>query len=84
MLGIAAYFCSVCVCGAVRARLIWITGWSVWTETMLKRKPMAAENTPTLGELLKHKAEQGVKVRHRLSIGITMATVPALIASALA
>lgn len=29
---------------------------------MLRRRPMAAENSPTLGDLLKDKAEAGVKV----------------------
>jgi hypothetical protein len=54
---------SMFVCVAVWCRFIWITGWSVWTETMLTRKPMAKKNSPTLGELLKFKAAQGVKVR---------------------
>eukprot|EP00878_Enallax_costatus_P010831 GHUV01011310.1.p1 GENE.GHUV01011310.1~~GHUV01011310.1.p1 ORF type:complete len:894 (+),score=260.77 GHUV01011310.1:345-3026(+) len=41
---------------------IWITGWSVWTNTMLKRTPAAPQNSPTFGELLVKKAEQGVRV----------------------
>jgi hypothetical protein len=34
----------------------------VWTDTLLQRKPFAAQNSPSLGELLKTKAAQGVKV----------------------
>jgi hypothetical protein len=43
-------------------RFIWITGWSVWTDTLLTRKPMSNTNSPDLGELLRFKAAQGVKV----------------------
>ena len=40
-------------------RLIWITGWSVWVDTVLKRH---GNWSRPLGELLKMKAEAGVKV----------------------
>jgi phospholipase D1/2 len=43
-------------------RLILITGWSVWTGTMLKRRPASAEDAPPIGELLIRKAEAGVRV----------------------
>eukprot|EP00879_Flechtneria_rotunda_P013406 GHRR01013996.1.p1 GENE.GHRR01013996.1~~GHRR01013996.1.p1 ORF type:complete len:724 (+),score=209.94 GHRR01013996.1:247-2418(+) len=43
-------------------RFIWITGWSVWAPTMLKRRPMAQEDAPPLGELLIKKAREGVSV----------------------
>lgn len=45
--------------------LIYITGWSVWTELKLVRDPTKADDqgsSPTLGELLKSKADQGVRV----------------------
>jgi hypothetical protein len=44
-------------------RFILITGWSVWTETALKRQPASPERAPPLGQLLLAKAAQGVKVR---------------------
>jgi hypothetical protein len=43
-------------------RFIWLTGWSVWTETRMTRSPDRPDTSPTLGELLKEKAEQGVNV----------------------
>ncbi|WVZ19005.1 hypothetical protein V8G54_006327 [Vigna mungo] len=46
----------------VEARyFIYITGWSVYTEISLIRDPMQPKRI-TLGELLKRKAEEGVKV----------------------
>eukprot|EP00667_Euglena_gracilis_P001605 EG_transcript_1604 len=42
-------------------RFIYITGWSVWTEVRLLRPETG--QSETLGELLKRKAEEGVKVR---------------------
>jgi hypothetical protein len=51
----------VCVCVCV-IRFIWITGWSIWTETRLVREPDRNETSATLGELLKQKAEDGVNV----------------------
>lgn len=44
-------------------RFIMITGWSVWTETMLKRTPWNDCCVEPLGELLLKKAEEGVTVR---------------------
>lgn len=41
---------------------IWITGWSVWTDTMLKRVPASNSDSPSLGELLVQKANEKVKV----------------------
>ena len=43
-------------------KLIYITGWSVWTETVLTRRPASDADAPTLGELLKARAEEGVDV----------------------
>ena len=43
-------------------RFIWITGWSIWSETRLRREPDRMETSPTLGELLKEKAAEGVNV----------------------
>lgn len=43
-------------------RLIWITGWSVWTDTLLRRPPAAEEASPPLGDLLVRKANEGVRV----------------------
>lgn len=48
------------VCGP--ARFIWITGWSVWDKTRLRRQPDRDETSPTLGELLIEKAKEGVNV----------------------
>ena len=44
-------------------RFIFITGWSVWVNTVLKRVPNSDCECPALGELLKSKAEEGVRVR---------------------
>lgn len=43
-------------------RFIWITGWSIWDKTRLRRTPDRSEDSPTLGELLIQKASQGVNV----------------------
>jgi hypothetical protein len=43
-------------------RFIMITGWSVWTDTLLKRTPWNDCCTETLGQLLLKKAEEGVTV----------------------
>jgi phospholipase D1/2 len=40
---------------------IWITGWSVWVNTVLKRH---GNWSRPLGDLLKMKAKKGVKVRN--------------------
>jgi hypothetical protein len=53
------------LCGA--QRFILITGWSVWVETLLKRRPSSAECSPKLGELLLQRAEAGVKVGARFA-----------------
>lgn len=42
---------------------ILITGWSVWTDTVLCRPPAAGARCPPLGELLLQKAEEGVQAR---------------------
>jgi len=64
--GYKADMCRLGLCSAVLCRrFIWITGWSVWVDTMLKRTPMADQNSPHLGELLKQKADAGVKVGRR-------------------
>jgi hypothetical protein len=52
----------LCCCVTVCRRFIWITGWSVWTETLLQRTPASPTNSPSLGELLVQKANQGVTV----------------------
>lgn len=41
---------------------IFITGWSVWIETLLKRTPASSECTLPLGPLLLSKAEAGLQV----------------------
>jgi hypothetical protein len=43
-------------------RFIWITGWSVWADTLLKRQPAQDSSSPSLGELLTQKADAGVIV----------------------
>eukprot|EP00882_Tetradesmus_deserticola_P027813 GHRQ01030942.1.p1 GENE.GHRQ01030942.1~~GHRQ01030942.1.p1 ORF type:complete len:635 (+),score=207.60 GHRQ01030942.1:296-2200(+) len=43
-------------------RFVWITGWSIWTDTMLQRQPASPANSLSLGELLVQKAQQGVGV----------------------
>eukprot|EP01012_Entosiphon_sulcatum_P017982 TRINITY_DN2272_c0_g1_i2.p1 TRINITY_DN2272_c0_g1~~TRINITY_DN2272_c0_g1_i2.p1 ORF type:complete len:1003 (+),score=261.19 TRINITY_DN2272_c0_g1_i2:254-3262(+) len=44
-------------------KFIYITGWSVWTETrLLRERPLDDRGLPTVGELLKLKAEQGVRI----------------------
>ncbi len=43
-------------------RFVFITGWSVWVETRLKRKPRSDVDSPTLGELLIAKANAGISV----------------------
>lgn len=43
-------------------RFILITGWSVWVETALTRKPCSPAWSPPLGQLLLAKADEGVKV----------------------
>lgn len=43
-------------------KFIFITGWSVWTDTVLTRVPQSKADSPSLGELLKLKAAQGVLV----------------------
>lgn len=50
-------------------RFIWITGWSVWTDTMLKRVPASNADSPSLGELLVQKANEKVKVRAGIPTG---------------
>jgi phospholipase D1/2 len=45
--------------------LVYIVGWSVWDKVALVRdvkRPLVAGGNLTLGELLKHKARQGVRV----------------------
>ena len=42
-------------------QLICITGWSVWTELQLFRGPNARDKR-TLGQILKDKAKEGVRV----------------------
>jgi hypothetical protein len=44
-------------------RFIFITGWSVWVNTVLKRVPDSDSECASLGELLKAKANAGVRVR---------------------
>lgn len=57
-------FCApaVSACTALAGSFIWITGWSVWTDTLLQRQPASPHNSLSLGELLVQKAEQGVTV----------------------
>ncbi|WIA08753.1 hypothetical protein OEZ85_008176 [Tetradesmus obliquus] len=43
-------------------RFIWITGWAVWHKTKLLRVPDRGEDSPSIGELLKQKAAEGVNV----------------------
>ncbi|XP_076067966.1 uncharacterized protein LOC143040640 [Oratosquilla oratoria] len=60
---------------------IYMTGWSVWTETVLVRKACDDDEEEeglgeTLGELLKRKAEEGVRIlimvwNEKLSTGVT-------------
>ena len=43
----------------------WVAGWSIYTEIKLVRDPSLANSQtpyPTLGQLLKQKAEEGVTV----------------------
>jgi hypothetical protein len=54
------FSCHWCV-----IRFIWITGWAVWDKTKLLRTPDRAEDSPSIGELLKAKAAQGVNVSAR-------------------
>jgi hypothetical protein len=51
-------------------RLIFITGWSVWADTLLRRRPLAPGASPSLGNLLKVKAAAGVKVRTRVCVRV--------------
>ena len=44
-------------------RFILITGWSIWTDTKLRRQPLSEEDSLPLGELLVKKANEGVMVR---------------------
>lgn len=42
--------------------LIYITGWSVWHKVQLVRDSSVTEDSSTLGELLKAKSQEGVRV----------------------
>lgn len=50
------------LCCARCCRFIFITGWSVWAQTMLKRTPTQDFDSPSIGDMLIKKAEQGVNV----------------------
>lgn len=54
--------CTAVLCRVVLCRFIWLTGWSIWTETRMVREPDRDETCPTLGELLIQKANEGVNV----------------------
>lgn len=51
-----------CVVTLARNGCLPPAGWSVWTETVLTRRPNSKADSPTLGQLLKEKAEKGVLV----------------------
>jgi phospholipase D1/2 len=42
---------------------IYVTGWAVWPELeMLRERPLDGAGFPTLGQMLKKKADEGVTV----------------------
>ncbi len=49
-------------------KFIYITGWSVYTEIKLVRDDDDPEGESNVGELLKRKADEGVKVRPAVSV----------------